>query len=112
MLPFGFFNSAMENIKEVSGQKKNYQLQYQLKSWDARSDIEREKFVCKATEACRLLCNVIASNDGEKLHKALQGEKVNEITADPRLEALVATYKRAPSKMLRKRILIIYAKRF
>ena len=63
----------MENIKEVSGQKKIYQLQYQLKSWDARSDIRREKFVCKATEACRLLCNVIAPNDGEKLRKALQG---------------------------------------
>ena len=112
ILPFGFVNSAMENIKEVSGQKKIYQLQYQLKSWDARSDIRREKFVCKATEACRLLCNVIAPNDGEKLRKALQGEKVNEITADPRLEALVAAYKRAPSKMLRKRILSIYAKRF
>ena len=106
------FNSAMENIKEVSGQKKIDQLQYQLKSWDARSDIEREKFVCKATEACRLVCNVIAPSDGEKLRKALQGEKVNDITAKPRLEALVAAYKRAPSKMLRKRILSIYAKRF
>ena len=101
-----------KTLKRCQGKKKIYQLQYQLKSWDARSDIEREKFVCKATEACRLLCNVIASNDGEKLRKALRGEKVNEITADPRLEALVAAYKRAPSKMLRKRILSIYAKRF
>ena len=106
------FNSAMENLAEVSGQKKVDQLQYQLKSWDACTDVEREKFVCKATEACRLVCNVTAPNDGEKLLQALQGEKVNGTTADPGLEALVAAYRRAPSHMLRTQILSIYANRF
>ena len=48
------------------------QLQYQLKSWDARSDVEREKFVCEAIQACRLVCNVIPPNDEEKLLQALQ----------------------------------------
>ena len=37
------FNSAMENLAEVSWQKKVDQLQYQLKSWDACTDVEREK---------------------------------------------------------------------
>ena len=62
MLPFGFLILQWKTL-EVSGQKKIDQLQYQLKSWDARSDIEREKIVCKATEACRLVCNVIAPNE-------------------------------------------------
>ena len=85
------FNSPMEKLAEVSVQKKKIdQLQHQLKSWDACSDVEREEFVCKATEACRLVCNVIAPNDGEKLLQALQGEKVNDTTADPGLGALVA----------------------
>ena len=85
------FNSPMEKLAEVSVLKKKIdQLQHQLKSWDACSDVEREEFVCKVTEACRLVCNVIAPNDGEKLLQALQGEKVNDTTVDPGLGALVA----------------------
>ena len=85
------FNSPMEKLAEVSVLKKKIdQLQHQLKSWDACSDVEWEEFVCKATEACRLVCNVIAPNDGEKLLQALQGEKVNDTTVDPGLGALVA----------------------
>ena len=87
------FNSPMEKLAEgsISAKKKKIdQLQHQLKSWDACSDVKREEFVCKATEACRLVCNVIAPNDGEKLLQALQGEKVNDTTADPGLGALVA----------------------
>ena len=61
----------MKSLAEVSGQKKIDQLQYQLKSWDACSDVEREKFVSKASEACRLVCDVMAPNHGEKLLQAL-----------------------------------------
>ena len=81
----------MEKLAEVLVLKKKIdELQHQLKSWDACSDVEREEFVCKVTEACRLVCNVIAPNDGEKLLRALQGEKVNDTTADPGLGTLVA----------------------
>ena len=59
-----------------------------------------------------LVCYVMASNDGEKLPQALQGEKVNITTADPGLEALVVAYRRAPSEMLRTQILSIYANNF
>ena len=59
-----------------------------------------------------MVCNVIAPNDGEKLLQALHGEKVNDATADPALEALVAAYRRVPSKMLRTQILSMYANRF
>ena len=55
--------------------------------------------------ACRFVCNVIAPNDGEKLLRALLGEKVNDTT-------LVVAYRGAPSKMLRREILSINANRF
>ena len=74
--------------------------------------MEREEFVCKATEACRLVCNVIAPNDGEKLLQALQGEKVNDTTADPGLGALVAAKRTVPINMLRTHVLSIYANKF
>ena len=74
----GSQSDFMRHVSEVSGEK-NDQLQYQLKSWDACYDVKREKFVCKATEACRLVCNVIARNDGEKLLQVLQGEKVTRL---------------------------------
>ena len=57
----------MKSLPGVLGEKKIDQLQYQLKSWDACSDVEREKFFSKATEACRLVCDVMAPNHGEKL---------------------------------------------
>ena len=54
----------------------------------------------------------IAPNDGEKLLQALQREKVNNTTADPGLETLVAAHRRAPSKMLRTQILSMNANKF
>ena len=37
----------MKSLAGVLGEKKIDQLQYQLKSWDACSDVEREKFSVK-----------------------------------------------------------------
>ena len=108
MLPFMFLILQWKTLQRYQGKKKIDQLQYQLKSWDACSDVEREKCFSK----CRLVCDVMASNHKEKLLQALQGEKVNDTTADPRLEALFATYRRAPSEMLRTQIFTIYANRF
>ena len=47
-----------------------------------------------------------------QVFQAFQGEKANDTNADPGLEALVAAYKRGPSKMLRTHILSIYGNRF
>ena len=59
-----------------------------------------------------MVCNVIAPNDGEKLLQALQGEKVNDTTADPGLGALVAAKRTVPINMLRTHVLSIYANKF
>ena len=54
----------------------------------------------------------MAPNDGEKLLQALQGEKVNDTTADPGLGALVAAQRRVPINMLKTQVLSIYANKF
>ena len=59
-----------------------------------------------------MVWNVMAPNNGEKLLQALQGEKVNDKTADPGREALVSAYRRVPTNTLRTQILSIYANKF
>ena len=54
----------------------------------------------------------MAPNNREKLFQALQGEKVNDKTADPGREALVSAYRRVPTNTLRTQILSIYANKF
>ena len=54
----------------------------------------------------------MAPNNGEKLLQALQGEKVNDKTADPGREALVSACRRVPTNTLRTQILSIYANKF
>ena len=66
----------------------------------------------KAKEACQLVCDVIAPHDGEVLFQAVQQKKNLGATTDAGLEALVAAYRKAPSKILKTQILSIYANRF
>ena len=106
------FNSSMSNLADVSGKERIDQLQYQLESWDQCSDVEKEAFVHKAKEACQLVCDVIAPHDGEVLFQAVQQKKNLGATTDAGLEALVAAYRKAPSKILKTQILSIYANRF
>ncbi|KAL9954031.1 hypothetical protein ACROYT_G041519 [Oculina patagonica] len=110
--PVVFFNLAMENLAEEAGKKHSDPLEYQLKSWDDCSDVEKKTFVYKAKEACQLVCDVIAPRDGEKLFEAVQQQQNVSAASDTGLQALVAAYKRAPSKALKTQILSIYANRF
>ena len=106
------FNFSMANLADVSGKERIDQLQYQLESWDQCGDVEKEAFVHKAKEACQLVCDVIAPHDGEVLFQAVQQKKNLGVTTDAGLEALVAAYRKAPSKILKTQILSIYANRF
>ena len=102
----------MANLADVSGKERIDQLQYQLESWDQCSDVEKEAFVHKAKEACQLVCDVIAPHDGEVLFQAVQQKKNLDATTDAGVEALVAAYRKEPSKILKTQILSIYANRF
>ena len=102
----------MANLADVSGKERIDQLQYQLESWDQYSDVEKEAFLHKAKEACQLVCDIIAPHDGEVLFLAVQQKKNLSATTDAGLEALVAAYRKVPSKILKTQILSIYANRF
>ena len=72
----------------------------------------KSKHVRTAKEACQLVCHVIAPRDGEKLFQVVQLQQNCGIARDTGLEALIAAYKKAPSKALKTQILSIYANRF
>ena len=60
----------MANLAEVVG--KNIEpLEYQLESWEESSDFIKQSFSRKATQACQLVCEVMAPRDAEKLFKAV-----------------------------------------
>ena len=59
-----------------------------------------------------MVCDVITPHDGEVLFQAVQQKKNLGVTTDAGLEALVAAYRKAPSKILKTQILSIYANRF
>ena len=107
--PVTVFNVSMTNLAEVAGRNIE-RLDYQLESWDDSSELVKETFLRKAKQACQLVCEVMAPQDGEKLFNVVQQQQRNEGTAsDPGLEALVAAYRKAPSKALKTQILSIYA---
>ena len=58
------------------------------------------------------MCHVIAPRDGEKLFQVVQQKQNGGIGRDTGLEALIAAYKKAPSKALKTQILCIYANKF
>ena len=77
----------MENLAEEAGKKYSDPLEYQLKSWDDCSDVEKKTFVYKAKEACQLVCDVIAPRDGEKLEAVKQQHNVSA-ASDTGLQAI------------------------
>ena len=64
------FNIAMEKLSEATPGEKVEPLTFQLKaSWDEATLKEKDMCIGKAEEVCRLVCNVIAPNDGGKSAK-------------------------------------------
>ena len=54
----------------------------------------------------------MAPHDGGKLFKVVQQRRDEGTASDPGIEALVAAYRKAPSKALKTQILSIYANKF
>lgn len=75
-------------------------LKSQLEHWEDCSEMEKQIYARTAKEACQLLCHVIAPRDGEKLFQVVQQQQNGGIGWDTGLEALIAAYKKAPSKSL------------
>ena len=106
------FNSSMSNLAEIAGKQSIDPLKSQLEHWEDCSEMEKQTYARTAKEACQLVCHVIAPRDGEKLFQVVQQQQNGGIARDTGLEALIAAYKKAPSKALKTQILSIYANRF
>ena len=77
--------------------------------WDKATPNEQRLWVEKVDEACRAVCQVIAPCASEQLQMAYVK---SASTSRSQVEALISTYKQAPSKILKTQILSIYALQF
>ena len=102
----------MSNLAEIAGKQSIDPLKSQLEHWEDCSEMEKQTYARTAKEACQLVCHVIAPRDGEKLFQVVQQQQNGGIGWDIGLGALIAAYKKAPSKALKTQILSIYANRF
>ncbi|KAK3751919.1 hypothetical protein QZH41_007935 [Actinostola sp. cb2023] len=101
------FNDAMKQLSDVASLDTPTPLTFQLqKGWDVASKMEKKECIEIASEACRLICSIIAPEAGEKLYTALSftsGQDSQE------LKALMTAYASAPTRNLKTQILSIYA---
>ena len=106
---FTTYNAAMETIASISDSKVE-PLTFRLKTgWNKATQNEQRLCVEKVVEACRAVCQVIAPCASEQLQMAYVKRAS---TSRSQVEALLSTYKQAPSKTLKTQILSIYALRF
>ena len=100
---FTTYNAAMEKIVSISDSKVE-PLTFRLKTeWDKATHNEQRLCVEKVDEACRAVCQVIAPCPSEQLQMAYVK---SASTSRSQVEALISTYKQAPSKTLKTQILI------
>ena len=101
------YNESLKCVANSANLEQPQPLQYRL-SGDWETATKKEKQECKerATEACKLICNVIAPSDGQKLFQA-----INIAKSEPSKEtiALITAFNNAPTRNLKTQILSIYA---
>ena len=104
------YNQAMACLSAAAGVENPPLLTHQIINWETAS--EKEKNVCieRASEACRLVCNIITPNNGEDLLKSLP-TKLDPQPVQPSsdLIALMNAFSKAPTRNLKIQILSIYA---
>ena len=69
--PVKVFNSCMDSLADAVRKPRSDPLQSQVACWENCSNVERSAVIHKAEEACQLMCDVIAPNDGKQLFKAI-----------------------------------------
>ena len=106
------FSAAMENLNQVATNAGRVSpLMFQLKtSWDEASEEEKEVCIDKATEACNLVCDVIAPKAGTELFRSCITPEKDANFSD--LVPLMEAYSNASTKNVKTQILSLYAYRY
>ena len=101
------YNNALDDLSKLAGFHTPTKLEFQLHGGlDNASRIEKAECVARATEACKLVCNLIEPDDGETLFNSLP-QKEQEVPESIRL--LIDAFAQAPTRNLKTQILSIYA---
>ena len=105
------FNAAMGKLNEVSTTRQVSPLTFQLKTtWDEAKEHEKEVCIDKATEACSLVCGIIAPNAAQEL---LPSCCIPDTKADYEdLVPLMQAYNAAKTRNVKTQILSLYAYRY
>ena len=105
------FNAAMGKLNEVSTTRQVSPLTFQLKTtWDEAKEHEKEVCIDKATEACSLVCEIIAPKAAQEL---LQSCCIPDTKADYEdLVPLMQAYNAAKTRNVKTQILSLYAYRY
>ena len=108
------YNEGMAKIARHSKREGLKPLIFQLSTtWEEAIPEERKICIGKATEACEVICSVIAPKDGEKLFKAMHQPTAEDLVGPTEdLIALMSAYRDAMTKNLKIQILSIYAYRY
>ena len=97
--PVQVFNSCMDSLANAVGKPRIDPLQSQVACWENCSNADRSAAIQKAEEACQLMCDVIAPNDGKQLFQAIMDQQQNmRETGGAGIQALVVAYQKEPSK--------------
>ncbi len=104
------YNNAFSRLAANTGFGEITPLESRLiTKWEKTSKRQQKACIARATEACRVVCGVIAPEDGEKLFEAMRStdESISE-----ELRLLMIAHRDAPTQNLKTQILSIYAYRF
>ena len=102
------YNESMSHLASLTSFKEISPLSFRLtSSWDETTQSEKEACIEKASEACQVICEVIAPNAGEELFQAMNS--TSGIHVSEELAALMTAYKNATTRKLKLQILSIYA---
>ncbi len=77
------------------------------RKWEEMKPGIKTECVKKATEACHVVCEVIAPNAGEELFEAIQPARKELVSGE--LVAMMTAYREAPTRKLKLQILSLYA---
>lgn len=105
------FNDAMKQMSKCTRENKVDPLTDQLTgAWSDVTNNERESAIKKATEACKVVCEVIAPNAANDLFEAVKSG--SELVVSEDLKTLMLAYQNATTRNLKLQILSLYAHRY
>ena len=111
VLAMSAFTDAMEKLNPVAtGAGRVSPLTFQLKgTWEEAKEHEKEIFIDKATEACTLVCDIIAPKAGQQLFQTCFTP--DKWTSHLDLVPLMQAYSNPMTSTLKTKILSLYAYR-